>query len=66
MPQEGQEQKKDAGDQKQGQQKQPLQGQMSMDNALNLLDALKDSEKELQDLRRPPVNRNPPPVEKDW
>ena len=65
-PQEGQEQKKDAGDQKQGQQKQPLQGQMSMDNALNLLDALKDSEKELQDLRRPPVNRNPPQVDKDW
>ena len=39
---------------------------MSMDNALNLLDALKESEKELQDLRRPPVNKNPPPVEKDW
>ena len=56
------------GEQKeqQGQQMQPLQGQMSMDNALNLLDALKESEKELQDLRRPPVNKNPPPVEKDW
>ena len=31
-----------------------------------LLDALKESEKELQDLRRPPVNKNPPPVDKDW
>ena len=50
----------------QGQEKKPLQGQMSMDNALNLLDALKESEKELQDLRRPPVNKNPPPVDKDW
>lgn len=55
-----------AKEQQQGQPKQPLQGQMSMENALNILDALKESEKELQDLRRPPVNRNPPPVEKDW
>ncbi|MFA5159539.1 MAG: VWA domain-containing protein [Candidatus Omnitrophota bacterium] len=62
-----QEQKKSAQDeQRQGQQKRPLQGQMSMENALNLLDALKESEKELQDLRRPPVNKNQPPVEKDW
>ena len=61
-----QEQKKSAQDERQGQQKRPLQGQMSMDNALNILDALKESEKELQDLRRPPVNKNPPPVEKDW
>jgi Ca-activated chloride channel family protein len=60
-----QEQKKNDQD-KQGQQKRPLQGQMSMDNALNLLDALKESETELQDLRRPPVNKNPPPVDKDW
>ncbi|MFA5168355.1 MAG: VWA domain-containing protein [Candidatus Omnitrophota bacterium] len=59
-------QKKSTKDERQGQQKRPLQGQMSMDNALNLLDALKESEKELQDLRRPPVNKNPPPVEKDW
>jgi Ca-activated chloride channel family protein len=59
------EQKSDQ-EKQQGQAKQPLQGQMSMDNALNLLDALKESEKELQDLRRPPVNKNPPPVEKDW
>ena len=61
-----QEPQKSAQDERQGQQKRPLQGQMSMDNALNLLDALKDSEKELQDLRRPPVNKNPAPVEKDW
>ncbi len=64
QPQEN-EQKSDQ-EKRQGQAKQPLQGQMSMDNALNLLDALKESEKELQDLRRPPVNKNPPPVEKDW
>jgi len=61
-----QEQQKKDQEERQGQQKRPLQGQMSMDNALNLLDALKESEKELQDLRRPPVNKNPPPVEKDW
>lgn len=66
QPQNQQEQKKSAQDERQGQQKRPLQGQMSMDNALNLLDALKESEKELQDLRRPPVNKNPPPVDKDW
>lgn len=61
-----QEQQQKAPKEGQGQQKRPLQGQMSMDNALNLLDALKESEKELQDLRRPPVNKNPPPVDKDW
>jgi Ca-activated chloride channel family protein len=65
--QEQQEQQQQQDQEKRpGQQKQPLQGQMSMDNALNLLDALKESEKELQDLRRPPVNKNPPPVDKDW
>jgi Ca-activated chloride channel family protein len=63
---ERQEQEKKEQEERQGQPKRPLQGQMSMDNALNLLDALKESEKELQDLRRPPVNKNPPPVEKDW
>ena len=64
--QKQQEQAKNAQDERQGEQKRPLQGQMSMDNAMNLLDALKESETELQDLRRPPVNKNPPPVEKDW
>lgn len=64
--QKQQEPQKSDQEKPQSQQKQPLQGQMSMDNALNLLDALKESEKELQDLRRPPVNKNPPPVEKDW
>lgn len=49
-----------------GQAKRPLQGQMSKENALNLLDALKESEKELQDLRRPPVDKHPPAVDKDW
>jgi Ca-activated chloride channel family protein len=64
--QQEQQEQKSPQDERSGQQKRPLQGQMSMDNALNLLDALKESEKELQDLRRPPVNKNPPPVEKDW
>ena len=67
QPQPGQEQKKEGAEKDhQGQAKQPLQGQMSMDNALNILDAMKESEKELQDLRRPPVNKNPPAVDKDW
>ena len=64
--QQGQDQQKEGTEKQQGPQRQPLQGQMSMDNAQNLLDALKESEKELQDLRRPPVNKNPPPVDKDW
>lgn len=54
--------------QNQGQQgRQPLQGQMSMQNALQLLDALKEGEKELQDLRRPNQKspESQPPV-KDW
>ncbi len=64
--QQKQEPQKSEQDERPGQQKRPLQGQMSMENALNLLDAMKESEKELQDLRRPPVNKNPAPVEKDW
>ena len=44
----------------------PLQGQMSMQNALQVLDALKESEKELQDLRKPPVKPNATIVDKDW
>jgi Ca-activated chloride channel homolog len=46
--------------------KRPLQGQMTLENALQILDAMKDSEKELQDLRRPPLSRNQPQVAKDW
>ncbi len=64
--QPGEQEQKSAQEARQGQQTRPLQGQMSKENALNILDALKDSEKELQDLRRPPVNKNPPPVDKDW
>lgn len=47
-------------------QKAPLQGQMTKDNALRILDAMKDSEKELQDLRRPPVEHKEMPPAKDW
>lgn len=50
----------------QGQPSQPLQGQMNLENALQILDALKESEKDLQDLRRPPVPAQPRTVEKDW
>ncbi len=50
----------------QGQGKAPLQGQMGMENALQILDAMKEGEKELQDLRRPPANREPSQVDKDW
>ncbi len=72
QPQQGQEQEnaqeqpKPAEQKENAQPKRPLQGQMSKENALNILDALKESEKELQDLRRPPVNKNPPQVDKDW
>ena len=45
---------------------QKLQGQMSMQNALQVLDALKEGEKELQDLRRPQSHKEPPPGGKDW
>lgn len=44
----------------------PLQGQMTMENALQLLDAMNEAEKDLQDLRRPPSNREQPPPLKDW
>lgn len=50
----------------QGQGQAPLQGQMTMDNALRILDALKEGEKELQDLRRPPTTKNPAVILKDW
>jgi len=40
---------------------------MSKRDAMNLLDALMESEKELHDLRRPRIDRKTPPyVEKDW
>jgi len=43
-----------------------LQGQMSKENALRILEALGDSEKEFNDLRRPPLHKDRPPVERDW
>ena len=49
-----------------GQGRQPLQGQMSEANALRLLNALMESAKELQDLRRPPVRPQDHEVQKDW
>ena len=59
----------DKDQEKQGQNQapsRPMQGQMKMRDALNLLDALKDAEKELQDSRRPPPPHTPTYVEKDW
>ncbi len=50
----------------QSQQKAPLQGQMTKENALRMLDAMKDGEKDLQDLRRPPSEHKEVPPEKDW
>lgn len=42
------------------------QGQMSVENALKILDALHEGEKEFSDLRRPPAHRQQASVEKDW
>ena len=63
-PGSGDQQKQPAGGEEND--KKPLQGQMSMENALQVLDALKESEKELQDLRKPPVKPGNPRVDKDW
>lgn len=53
-----------------GEGREPLQGQMSKENALRILDALKEGEKELQDMRRPPVQPESESKErgplKDW
>ena len=46
--------------------RQPLQGQMSKENAMRILDALREGEKELQDLRRPPVQPKSQEPLKDW
>ncbi len=48
--------------------RQPLQGQMTLENALQVLDALKEGEKEMQDLRRPtkPGGAEPKRPLKDW
>ncbi len=58
-----QEQKPEEG---QGEQLKPLfQGQMSKENAIGILDALKSSEQELQSLRRPRQQAEHEPL-KDW
>ncbi|MBI3313851.1 MAG: VWA domain-containing protein [Candidatus Omnitrophica bacterium] len=66
QPQEGQDQQPQGGDQSQQRAPRPLQGQMTMPEALRILDALKDSEKELQDLRKPPASPQGTHVAKDW
>ena len=68
QPQGGEEQQEQQMPQPQegSQQKTPLQGQMKMENALQILDALKEGEKDMQDLRRPPAERKDVPVLKDW
>lgn len=58
------------GPSQQRQGKRPLQGQMTLENALQILEALKDSEKDLQNLRRPgktkPQQGEPDLPLKDW
>ena len=61
---QGEEQKENAG--QAAQQGPPLQGQMSKEDALRILEILKDGEKSLQDLRRPPVPPGSEEVLKDW
>ena len=61
--------RKDGGSeeqQKEPQAGQSLQGQMSKENALRILDALREGEQQLQDLRRPPSESEPTEVAKDW
>ncbi len=45
---------------------QPLQGQMSKENALRILDALREGDKQLQDVRHPTRPGNSREVSKDW
>ena len=53
-------------EEREGQQPKPLlQGQMSKENALRILDALKESEQELQSLRQPRRQSDREPL-KDW
>ena len=60
------------GEEQQGQkpeqdaQGQPLQGQMTKENALRILDALKEGDKQLQDVRRPMNRSDNREVLKDW
>ena len=49
-----------------GQQGPTFQGQMTKQDALRILDVLKEGEKQLQDLRRPPEKPNSREVLKDW
>jgi len=62
--QQGQEESEQEQPEKTG--TQPLQGQMSKESALRLLDALRQGEQRLQDLRRPPVESDSQEPLKDW
>jgi len=69
QPREGEEEREQPQEREQERDRRaprPLQGQMTMDNALRILDALKETERELQDLRRPPLSKETPQVLKDW
>lgn len=50
----------------QGQAPKPLQGQMPKEQALHILDALNESEKQLQDVRRPKAESQERQIDKDW
>ncbi len=56
----------DKKDQQQEQQQQQQQSQMSKDQAEQLLQALMNAEKKLQDKRKQKTDHNPKKVEKDW
>lgn len=68
-PEQSDEGKKEQGNAKPGdlqKGQEPLQGQMNMQSAMQLLEALREGEKKLQDLRRPPVRNEGREVWKDW
>lgn len=63
---EGKEEESKKEERQSGGAMEPLQGQMSKENALRVLEALQDGEKKLQDLRRPPAESGAKEVLKDW
>lgn len=65
-PQDGKGEKQEEQPSEPTQGQEPLQGQMSHENALRILDALQEGEKRLHDLRRPPVRSGDKEILKDW
>lgn len=65
-PEEGGEKEKESQLKEGPSQGRILQGQMTQESALRILDALRNTEKQLQDLRRPPLQPGSREVDKDW